>query len=169
MRAHSSPTGGVYTFTLGDFTLHMMSDGAVTTAADWMFPSLSAEEVATFPGGRAVLSFGCVLLVAGDLNILLDSSLGREGKPMKFADPKSQVSESRPVQDLRGLLAATGVRPDQIHFVVHTHLHKDHTSWNTLPHPSGEGFVPTFPNAKHVVQDVEVAYWSSNESMRERS
>ena len=55
-----------FTLTLGDFTLHMFTDGAVTTSAQWMFPFLTNEQcMDAFPDGKAVLSYGCALLVAG--------------------------------------------------------------------------------------------------------
>ena len=50
------------------------------------------------------------------------------------------------------------VEPASVDFVVHTHLHFDHVGWNTRP--EGGGHVPTFPNAKHLIQRSDCAYWA---------
>ena len=67
---------------------------------------------------------------------------------------------------MRKLLAVVGVVPADVDFVCHTHLHRDHTSWNVVADPEGGGVVPLFANAKHVVQRAEHAYWSSSEALR---
>jgi len=48
------------------------------------------------------------------------------------------------------------VHPEQIDFVVDTHLHFDHCGWNTRI--VNDGAVPTFPNAKYVVQRGELEH-----------
>lgn len=45
-------------------------------------------------------------------------------------------------------LAAVGIRPQDVDFVLCTHLHLDHVGWNTR-WESGR-WVPTFPNAKYL-------------------
>src|SRR5690606_85697 len=44
-----------------------------------------------------------------------------------------------------------------IDFVFCTHLHIDHTGWNTSL--EGGTWVPTFPNAKYIFSLVEYEYW----------
>ena len=54
-------------------------------------------------------------------------------------------------------LAAIGVRPEDVDFVLCTHMHGDHVGWNTR---LVEGkWVPTFPKAKYLVSRVEWNYW----------
>ncbi|HTU01469.1 MAG TPA: MBL fold metallo-hydrolase, partial [Candidatus Sulfotelmatobacter sp.] len=55
-------------------------------------------------------------------------------------------------------LAAAGVTPAEVHFVVCTHLHVDHVGWNTRL-VDGR-WVPTFPNAKYLFARSEWEYWS---------
>ncbi len=53
--------------------------------------------------------------------------------------------------------AATGVRPEQVDYVMCTHMHTDHVGWNTRL--ENGHWVPTFPNAKYVMSGKELAYW----------
>lgn len=45
-------------------------------------------------------------------------------------------------------LRATGVSPDQVDYVMCTHMHSDHVGWNTRL--ENGRWVPTFPNARYV-------------------
>ena len=58
-------------------------------------------------------------------------------------------------------LKATGVSVDQIDYVMCTHLHVDHVGWNTKL--ENGRWVPTFPKAKYVFSDRELAYWTETE------
>ena len=55
---------------------------------------------------------------------------------------------------MRGL-AALGLVPEQIDYVLCTHLHVDHSGWNTQL-VDGR-WVPTFPNARYVLSRTECA------------
>jgi glyoxylase-like metal-dependent hydrolase (beta-lactamase superfamily II) len=50
-------------------------------------------------------------------------------------------------------LAAAGVRPDEVDFVMCTHMHIDHVGWNTRL--ENGRWVPTFPNAKYLFSRTE--------------
>ncbi|MEA3216340.1 MAG: hypothetical protein QOJ19_2496 [Acidimicrobiia bacterium] len=54
-------------------------------------------------------------------------------------------------------LEAAGVKPEDVDYVICTHLHLDHVGWNTSL-VNGE-WVPTFPNAKHVFNRTEFEFW----------
>ena len=56
-------------------------------------------------------------------------------------------------------LAAAGVHPEEVDYVMCTHLHGDHVGWNTK-FEDGE-WKPTFPNAKYLFSRKELEYWSS--------
>lgn len=56
-------------------------------------------------------------------------------------------------------LAAAGVQPEDVDFVLHTHLHVDHVGWNTRLIDGR--WVPTFPNARHVFSQAEEDYYGS--------
>lgn len=73
------------------------------------------------------------------MNILIDSGAGNE-KSRSIEDPLGGL-QTRYLERL----AAAGVTPESIHYVLHTHLHADHVGWNTSR--AGEMWVPTFPKA----------------------
>jgi len=54
-------------------------------------------------------------------------------------------------------LAASGVTPEAVDFVVCTHLHVDHVGWNTQV-VNGH-WVPTFPNATYIFAGEEWEFW----------
>ena len=56
-------------------------------------------------------------------------------------------------------LERAGVRPEQIDYVLHTHLHVDHVGWNTVW--DGERWVPAFVNAVHVCSQAELDYYGT--------
>ena len=58
-------------------------------------------------------------------------------------------------------LAASGFSLDDIDFVMCTHLHTDHVGWNTRLE-NGQ-WVPTFPKARYVFADRELAYWTKRQ------
>lgn len=55
-------------------------------------------------------------------------------------------------------LAALGVAPEEVDFVMCTHLHLDHVGWNTRLKDGR--WVPTFPNAKYLFSRAEYDAWN---------
>jgi glyoxylase-like metal-dependent hydrolase (beta-lactamase superfamily II) len=56
-------------------------------------------------------------------------------------------------------LATAGVSPADIDFVMCTHLHVDHVGWNTRL--ENGRWLPTFPNARYLFSERELAYWTT--------
>lgn len=54
-------------------------------------------------------------------------------------------------------LAAAGLKPEDIDYVLCTHLHVDHVGWNTRL--ENGRWVPTFPNAKYVFSKTDRDYF----------
>ena len=52
-----------------------------------------------------------------------------------------------------------GCKPEDIDFVMCSHLHVDHIGWNTRLQDGK--WVPTFPNAKYLISRDELAYWEA--------
>jgi glyoxylase-like metal-dependent hydrolase (beta-lactamase superfamily II) len=55
-------------------------------------------------------------------------------------------------------LAAVGVAPEQVDFVMCTHLHLDHVGWNTRLKDGR--WVPTFPHARYLFSRTEYDQWT---------
>jgi glyoxylase-like metal-dependent hydrolase (beta-lactamase superfamily II) len=85
-------------------------------------------------------------------NILIDGCLG-EDKTCRWHLPWQKMTGLRFLGDL----AALGLAPEDIDFVMCTHLHGDHVGWNTRL-VNGH-WVPTFPNARYVISRRELAHW----------
>ena len=56
-------------------------------------------------------------------------------------------------------LAAQGVKPEEVDYVMCTHLHWDHVGWNTQLLDGR--WVPTFPNAKYIMAKREYEFWDA--------
>ena len=85
-------------------------------------------------------------------NILIDGCMG-EDKTCRWQMRWHKMRDLRFLNDL----AALGLAPDDIDFVMCTHLHGDHVGWNTRL-VNGR-WVPTFPNARYVISRRELAHW----------
>lgn len=92
-----------------------------------------------------VLTF---VLRTGGKTVLLDAGVGGWGL-WRFGD--GHLPES---------LAELGVTPEEIDYVVPSHLHLDHIGWNTHPGPDGEPLV-TFPNAKYLFHEADWNHFMS--------
>ncbi len=57
-------------------------------------------------------------------------------------------------------LAELGVRPEDVNFVLMTHVHIDHVGWNTVLRDGS--WQPTFPNAQYVFSAVEKSYFENS-------
>jgi glyoxylase-like metal-dependent hydrolase (beta-lactamase superfamily II) len=57
-------------------------------------------------------------------------------------------------------LKALDIAPEDVDFVVPTHLHLDHVGWNTRPSPNGP--VPTFPRARYIFQQRDWDHYTSD-------
>ena len=58
-------------------------------------------------------------------------------------------------------LVAAGFMPEDIDYVLCTHLHADHVGWNTRL--IGGRWVPTFPNARYLFARREWEHWREAE------
>ena len=63
--------------------------------------------------------------------------------------------------DYPARLAAAGVLPEEVDYVLCTHLHADHVGWNTRLEDGR--FVPTFPNARYLFHRAEWDYWKDTQ------
>lgn len=104
--------------------------------------------------GNMTLNLGAWLVVSEGRTILVDTGLGGRPSPMPLKEAPG----------LPAVMETAGVKPADVDTVVFTHLHFDHTGWNTIDE-TGKA-VLTFPNARHVVQVREWAYWTGSQEER---
>ncbi len=117
----------------------------------WLAPNHYDEA-----SGLIYLSVQSWLLQIGKKKILIDCCCGN--------------NKSRPTRPFWNMLntpyldrlAAAGARPDEIDFVMCTHLHHDHVGWNTQLKDGR--WVPTFPNARYVFSKPDFDYYHKLDS-----
>ncbi|MGZ3771366.1 MAG: MBL fold metallo-hydrolase [Bdellovibrio sp.] len=119
---------------------------------------------------RIPMEARALLLKSSGCNVLIDTGNGKDfvakyGEKIggKFAEIYS-ISEKGP--SLLKSLAAQGLKPEDIHHVILTHLHFDHAGGGTTE-INGK-VVPTFPNAQYWIQkgNLETA---QHPNLRERA
>jgi glyoxylase-like metal-dependent hydrolase (beta-lactamase superfamily II) len=102
---------------------------------------------------KIILSFHSYILRTGRYNILVDTCCGNE-KNRPHRPALSNLNTN-----YLDTLAAAGMKPEDVDFVMCTHLHWDHVGWNTRL-VNGE-WVPTFPNAKYIMAKREYDHWDA--------
>lgn len=139
---------------IGGFEMHLLTDGTFRLDGGAMFGivprPLWSRERPPDERGRILLACNCPLIRAGREVILVDCGMGR-----KWNEKQRDIYAVGAGPTLMDELAGAGVRPDQVTTVVNTHLHLDHAGWNTREDAPGR-FVPTFPNARHVIERREL-------------
>ncbi|MBN2538257.1 MBL fold metallo-hydrolase [candidate division WOR-3 bacterium] len=98
---------------------------------------------------RILLALRPLLIRTGDAVVVVDTGVGDKYGP-KF----NEMFNVDHRVGLRQSLADHGVEPEAVTHVVLTHLHFDHAGGATRLDPAGRP-VPTFPNARHLVQEQE--------------
>lgn len=141
---------------LGQFTVHGLRDGYFYLDGGSMFgvvPKVLWEKIYTpDEKNRIQMGLNSLLIQTAQTLILVETGIGTELDP-KFLQFYSVEQNPGLLGELRNL----GFEPEDIDIVINTHLHFDHCGGNTRRNESGE-FVPTFPNARYVIQKGEWDY-----------
>jgi glyoxylase-like metal-dependent hydrolase (beta-lactamase superfamily II) len=104
------------------------------------------------PTDRWLAAAQTYVLRSAGKTILIDTGVGNN-KERPHYPPFSHLDT-----EYLSALSAAGVTPSDVDVVINTHLHVDHTGWNTWLH--GREWVPTFPNARYYVHSADVEYWN---------
>jgi glyoxylase-like metal-dependent hydrolase (beta-lactamase superfamily II) len=110
-----------------------------------------APKALDLKSGNLVFPMQCYVLRTQHHTIVVDTCVG---------DHKQRVRPSWNMTTSGAYLqrlAEAGVRPEQVDYVLCTHMHSDHVGWNTR-WVDGR-WVPTFPNAKYIMSGKELDYW----------
>lgn len=112
---------------------------------DWLQPHfVNAERL-------MLLSIHSFVVRTRHHTVLIDTCVGNHKTNAGFAQWDSR--EGRYLEDLK----AADLSPEDIDFVFCTHMHVDHTGWNTR---MADGrWVPTFPNATYLFNRSEYDNW----------
>jgi glyoxylase-like metal-dependent hydrolase (beta-lactamase superfamily II) len=106
--------------------------------------------------GKVILCVQSYIVRTPHHTILVDSCVGNH-KPRPMRPMWNMLNTDRYEKGL----AAAGIGVDDIDFVMCTHLHVDHVGWNTRL--ENGRWVPTFPKARYVFADRELAHWTDRQ------
>jgi glyoxylase-like metal-dependent hydrolase (beta-lactamase superfamily II) len=150
-------------YTVGEFTITRVLEKLIDSLTpEYLFPEWDPAVMRKHPQGmppccwrdmhkQVVLSSHTWVIKSRKHTVLVDTGIGND-KKRKLPD-FDHLNE--PYLDR---LAAVGVTPEAVDYVLLTHLHTDHVGWNTQ---LLEGrWVPTFPKAKYVFSEIEYEYFS---------
>ena len=136
-----------FTTTLGRWKIDKLFETEVAVTTQFLFPELGESSPE-----RLVLSIHTMVLRDGERTILIDTAAGNDKRR-----PETPFLDHLHTPYL-AQLAALGIRPEKVDFVLFTHLHVDHVGWNTQLR---EGvWRPTFPNARHLCTARELDAYS---------
>ena len=150
--------------TIGDVTItSIIERDGPWRAPGQMFPNAPAEQIeATLrelepetydaASGKMVITYQTYVVRTPRHTILVDTCTGEDkGYPAPMDFPKQPWLDG---------LKAEGLSFDDIDYVMCTHLHIDHSGWNTVLRDGR--WVPTFPRAKYVFHKREYAAWEAS-------
>jgi glyoxylase-like metal-dependent hydrolase (beta-lactamase superfamily II) len=148
-------------FSIGRLKAHALEAGYLRLDGGAMFgivPKVLWErKIPADQRNRIRLAMRCLLLEHPDGLVLIDSGLGNK-EDAKFKDifgVDNAGADGR--TRLEDALKLVGHRPEDIRWVINSHLHFDHAGGNTWRDPMGEMRL-TFPRAKYVVQRRELEF-----------
>lgn len=121
------------------------NEDAVEPHREWMVPRHYDPA-----SGKVVINIQSFLVRTPRHTILVDTCVGnRKRRNREFFDDAAFPWMDR--------FLAAGATPEEIDFVLCTHMHVDHVGWNTRL--KNGRWVPTFPNAKYIFARSELDFW----------
>lgn len=137
-----------YRFRVGQFECTVVSDGNIdTTGAGPLFPHTDPAEVekaklAVCPPNHSShwLAQNVLVVNTGERIVLVDCGMGR-------LDPTFQPHAGKLLENM----GQAGLHPDDVDFILLTHLHADHSGGLVTPDGSR-----TFPNARLVIDPADM-------------
>jgi len=150
------------TFTVGRLKCHALEGGTQHLDGGAMFgvvpKPLWERRIPADERNRIPLALRCLLIEHDDGLVLIDTGIGNK-EDQKFRDIYGVENEGKGGRTrLEDALGELGHGPDDIRWVINTHLHFDHAGGDTWRDPSGQ-ILPAFSKARYVVQrgDLEFA------------
>ncbi|MDD9934021.1 MAG: MBL fold metallo-hydrolase [Myxococcales bacterium] len=154
---------------VGDATITKVVEIELPGAITWIVPDATPERLSQLPWlqphfcdaqGVASMSVHAFVIEADGMCMVVDTCVGND----KERDIRGWNMRQGPfLSDLEG----AGFAPESIDRVMCTHLHVDHVGWNTR-RVDGP-WKPTFPNARYLFEQRELAHWQAAESRSQRT
>jgi glyoxylase-like metal-dependent hydrolase (beta-lactamase superfamily II) len=119
----------------------------VVKKVKWLFPDFVTEE------GMLKLSIHSLIVETQNAKLIVDTCIGNDRDRNPF-EVMHMLSTSY-MEDMK----AAGYHPDDIDYVLCTHLHLDHVGWNT--YKKDGKWVPTFPNASYLFAKQDLDFWGA--------
>jgi glyoxylase-like metal-dependent hydrolase (beta-lactamase superfamily II) len=148
---------------LGDLTLARAVEMVMPFDRQFFFPDTTPAEWAPYEGwlkpgamdretNALLFTVQSYVVRTSRHTILIDSCVGnhkeRANRPLWHQKTDDTYMKA---------LASLGLAPENIDYVMCTHLHADHVGWNTRL--EGGRWVPTFPKARYVFTRKELEAW----------
>jgi glyoxylase-like metal-dependent hydrolase (beta-lactamase superfamily II) len=139
---------------LGDFELSVFSDGTYPLDGGAFFgvvPKVMwSRKVEADERNYVTTGLNSLLVRTGTQTVLVETGMGNKlsDRMVKFYGQPAKLLDN---------LAAGGVAPEDVDIVINSHLHFDHSGWNTVRDKRGT-IVPTFPRAKYYAPEGEWQY-----------
>src|SRR5260221_6954633 len=149
------------TFKVGRLTCHALEGGTQRLDGGAMFgvvpKVLWARRAPPDDKNRIPLALRCLLVEHDDGLVLIDTGIGNK-EDDKFRDIYGVENAGAGGRtQLEDALRELGHGPDDIRWVINTHLHFDHAGGDTWCDPAGT-IAPAFPQARYVVQRRELEF-----------
>lgn len=157
-----SPMASMFDFSFGDVSvtriveMEMPMLGATEFFPDWDPRAVEAHRDWMVPrhfdpaSGKVVINIQAFLIRTPHHTILVDTCVGNH-------KPRNREMFNDQVFPWMDNFRAAGVTPEEIDFVLCTHMHVDHVGWNTKLEDGR--WVPTFRNAKYIFSRTELDFW----------
>jgi glyoxylase-like metal-dependent hydrolase (beta-lactamase superfamily II) len=149
-------------WTFGDVKVTAVLEKPLEASTRFFLPTSTKEEVAAIDwlrphylneAGRLVLWVQAFVVETPTRRIVVDTCVGND-------KARENALFNMLTGDFLERFEAAGFARESIDVVLCTHLHADHVGWNTLLKDGR--WVPTFPNARYLIDRTEMAYWSTH-------
>jgi glyoxylase-like metal-dependent hydrolase (beta-lactamase superfamily II) len=153
---------------IGDLRVHAIQAGGQKLDGGAMFgvvpKTLWERRIPADEKNRIQLGMRCLLIEHAIGPVLIDTGVGNKEND-KFYDIYGIENQGATgATRLEDGLAAVGLAPKDVVMVISSHLHFDHAGGNTTKTADGS-IVPTFPNARYVMQRGEYE-WATHTNER---
>jgi glyoxylase-like metal-dependent hydrolase (beta-lactamase superfamily II) len=139
---------------LGELEFHIVSDGTVRLDGGAMFgvvpKPMWQRRAPADEQNRILLGANTVVVRTGQHTVAIETGIGN-----KLPEKLRAIYEAK--QQLPNAFRAAGVKPEEVDVVINSHLHFDHSGWNTTRLADGK-IVPTFKNARYFAHRGEVEH-----------